>query len=159
MEDIHRLITKYREGPRQLAELVGSLTDEQADARPFADKWTIREVVCHLTDFEIVGAERIRRVLAEDNPSLPDGDPDAFAAALHYENRCLAGELAAIESIRNCTAAMLSACAVEDFQRTGVHSAEGPMTLESLLERVNRHLPHHVQFIEEKLSALENGDG
>jgi hypothetical protein len=33
------------------------------------------------------------------------------------------------------------------------------MTLESLLERVTRHLPHHVRFIEEKLSALENGDG
>ena len=45
---------------------------------------SIRQVVCHVTDFEIVSADRVKRVLAEDNPTMFGGDPDAFAAALAY---------------------------------------------------------------------------
>jgi len=41
-----------------------------------------------------------------------------------------------------------------DLARRGIHSEAGPLTLEQLLERVTRHLEHHVPFIEEKRRAL-----
>lgn len=154
MDELTTLIENYRRGPEALKQSVADLSDEQIDARPFSDKWTIREVVCHIADFEIVAAERIRRVLAEDNPTMADGDPDAFARGLHYNNRCLPGELALIEATRNSTTAVLSACSIEDFQRTGVHSTDGPMTLETLIERTVSHIPHHIRFIDEKRKAL-----
>lgn len=43
----------------------------------------------------------------------------------------------------------------KSFERTGIHSVEGPMTLGSLLERITNHIPHHAQFIEEKKRAME----
>ena len=45
----------------------------------------------------------------------------------------------------------------EDFQRRGVHSKSGPLTLEAFVERSTRHIPHHVRFIEEKRKALAAG--
>jgi hypothetical protein len=41
-----------------------------------------------------------------------------------------------------------------DFSRVGNHTAAGPMTLLQLVERMTKHLPHHVQFIREKRHAL-----
>ena len=35
------------------------------------------------------------------------------------------------------------------------HSEDGPITLRTLLERITNHIPHHVQFIEEKRRAME----
>jgi hypothetical protein len=37
----------------------------------------------------------------------------------------------------------------------GTHSEAGPLSLETLLERIGNHVPHHVQFIDEKRKALE----
>jgi hypothetical protein len=35
-----------------------------------------------------------------------------------------------------------------------VHSEAGPLTLETLLERVTAHIPHHLSFIDEKVRLL-----
>ena len=43
---------------------------------------------------------------------------------------------------------------IEDFQRRGLHSRDGALTLENLLQRVTAHIPHHVRFIEEKRRAM-----
>lgn len=42
----------------------------------------------------------------------------------------------------------------DGFERTGIHSADGPMTLRTLLERITNHIPHHVQFVAEKRQAM-----
>ena len=154
MKDIATLLTEYAAGPDLLAPKVASLPDDVVDAVPVPDKWSIRQVVCHVADFEIVAADRIRRILAEDNPTLLDGDPDLFVDALQYGHRDINSELNLISAVRVSVAQILSACDVEVFQRTGVHSAEGPMTLETLLERSVNHVPHHLTFINEKLAAL-----
>ncbi len=41
-----------------------------------------------------------------------------------------------------------------DFQRMGKHSEAGPISLETLLQRIGDHVPHHVRFIEEKRKVL-----
>ena len=85
-----------------------------------------------------------------------DGDPGLFADALKYSERDVSVELRLVSAIRQSTGRILQACEIEKFQRTGVHSAEGPMTLEALVERAVRHIPHHLGFIREKLNALSD---
>ena len=154
MADISKLLEAYARGPAELRDAVRSVRTSDWDATPIAGKWSIRQVVCHLADSEIVYADRIKRVLAEDNPTLFDADPDVFVPALHCAERPPETELNLIATVRAHMRPILKACAPADFQRTGTHSTAGPLTLESLLERVTEHLPHHVAFIEEKLRAL-----
>jgi len=112
------------------------------------------QVVCHIADFELVYADRMKRVVAEDQPTLFGGDPDVFAAKLAYAQRDLEEELDVIMSVRREVSRFLKSLAPADFERTGTHSEDGPLTLTRLLERIAGHIPHHVKFIEGKRSAL-----
>lgn len=80
------LIDDYLAGPLLLRQAVAGMTQEQLVARPVPNKWSTLEVICHLADFEIVGADRIKRVIAENEPTLFGGDEKIFAARL-----CLTG--------------------------------------------------------------------
>jgi hypothetical protein len=68
------LIDNYLAGPQVLRRAVIRMSQEQLLARPIAGKWSTLEVICHLTDFEIVGADRIKRVIAENEPTLFGSD-------------------------------------------------------------------------------------
>src|SRR5437667_12437326 len=126
------LVNDYAAGPQALREAVRGMTREQVLARPVPGKWSTLEVVCHIADFEIVGADRIKRVIAEDQPTLPDGDEKLFAARLKYEQRDLEEELQLISAIRAEVARILRTLADTDFVRIGNHTAAGPLTLEQL---------------------------
>ena len=64
------LIDNYLDGPQLLRKAVAGMSQEQLVARPIPGKWSTLEVICHLADFEIVGADRIKRVIAENEPTL-----------------------------------------------------------------------------------------
>lgn len=148
------LIDSYLDGPRILRESVAGMSSDQLAARPVPGKWSTQEVICHLADFEIVFADRIKRVIAENEPTLFGGDPDVFAARLGYQQRNPADELDLIELVRKQVARILCTLNPEDFQRRGIHSESGPLTLETLVQRITGHVPHHIQFILEKRQTL-----
>ena len=111
------LIENYLDGPRLLRQAVAGMSQEQLLARPIAGKWSTLEVICHLADFEIVGADRIKRVIAENEPTLPGGDENLFAARLAYHQRNADEELLLIELIRKQVAHILRTLETEDFRR------------------------------------------
>lgn len=151
---ITSLIDQYLSGPARLRQAVAGMTREQLAARPVAGKWSTLEVVCHIADFEPVYADRMKRVIAEENPLLLSGDPDKFQARLAYGARDVAEELTLIETARSQMARILKTLPESDFARTGKHSADGPLSLQVLLERITNHIPHHAKFIDEKRRAL-----
>jgi hypothetical protein len=149
-----KMIEEYRAGPGSLRMSVAGFTREQLLARPIPGKWSALEVVCHVADFEIVYADRIKRIIAEEEPTIFGGDPEMFAARLAYQKRELEEELGVVEIVRRQVARILGDIAEQDFQRHGIHSEYGPLTLETILMRVTNHIPHHVRFVEEKRKAL-----
>ena len=148
------LIESYAAGPKLLREATRGMSREQALARPVAGKWSTLEVICHVANFEIVNADRIKRGIAEKEPTLMDGDEQVFAQRLAYHNRDLEEELRLIESLRAQVTRILRTLKDEDFARTGNHSAAGRLTLQQFVERTTNHVPHHVKFIQEKRKAL-----
>lgn len=148
------LIDEYLAGPEQLRRAVADMSKEQLEAAPIAGRWSTQQVVCHIADFELVYADRIKRVLAEEQPTLFGGDPDLFADRLAYHQRDLQEELQLIELVRVQVARILRQLTADDFHRTGNHSEDGPVSLATLLSSISNHIPHHVRFIEEKRKAL-----
>lgn len=151
---IPQLIDEYLKGPKLLREAVAGMSREQLLARPVAGKWSTLELVAHLADFEPVYGDRMKRILAEDGPTLFGGDPDKFAAKLAYHERDLETELCLIECVRRQMATILRTVPAVDFLRVGRHSEAGPLTLRTFLERITGHIPHHLPFIAEKRQAL-----
>jgi uncharacterized damage-inducible protein DinB len=148
------LIDAFLAGPAQLRQAVAGMSREQLLARPIPGKWSTLEVVCHLADFDPVIADRMKRVIAEDKPQLLGADEKSYAATLAYHDRDLEEELTLIERTRSQMGRILRKLPAEAFQRVGVHNERGPLTMERLVTLAANHIPHHVQFIQEKRRAL-----
>ena len=148
------LIDDYLAGPQKLRDAIDGMTDEEIDAAPISGKWSTRQVICHIADFEPIYADRMKRIIVEENPTMFGGDPDVFAAGLAYDERDIEEELQLLEAVRKHVARILKTLKPEQFERTGNHSEDGPISLEVLLQRITNHIPHHIAFIEQKRAAF-----
>lgn len=149
------LITTYGKGVDDLADSVRDMTDSQLHMRCAPGTWSTLEVVCHIADFEVVYAERLRRILAEFEPTLFNGEPDDFERSLLYDTRDLEEELTLISSIRRQTHRILQGLPEEVWLRKGIHNIAGPLTFRQIVESSTSHIPHHVAFIRQKRIALK----
>jgi uncharacterized damage-inducible protein DinB len=154
MESLAELINAYLAGPAALRRTLTGMTAEQLQARPIPGKWSTLEVLCHLADFEPIYADRMKRIIAEDQPPLIAADERRFAAALAYHQRDPEEELLLIERTRSQMARILSTLSPAVLSRVGIHSERGPLTLEQVLRSAIQHIPHHLQFVREKKRAL-----
>jgi uncharacterized damage-inducible protein DinB len=154
MPSLPQLVESYLAGPQALRQAVRGMSREQALARPVPGKWSTLEVVCHLADFDPIIADRMKRVIAEEKPTLVGADEKRFAAALHYHDRDLEEELTIIDRTRGQMARIFRKLPADALQRIGNHNERGPLTLEQLLTSATNHIPHHVKFIVEKRKAL-----
>jgi hypothetical protein len=154
MAVLNQMIDEYLAGVQTLRKAVAGLGREQLLARPVPGKWSTMEVVCHLSDFEPILAERMKRVITHDQPTLLSADENLFAAKLAYHERDLEEELALIELTRKQLARILRKLPPEALTRVGIHNERGPRTLEQLLAGATGHITHHVGFINEKRRAL-----
>ena len=155
--DANAMIEEYLAGPETLRRAIEGMSSEQLTARPIAGKWSTLEIVCHIADYEPIYADRMKRVIAEERPNIPAGDPDEFARRLAYHDRDLEEELCLIEVVRGQLARILRTLEADDFERVGIHSVDGPLTLQALLKRITNHIPHHLEFVAEKRRALGCG--
>ena len=151
------LIEAYLEGPAKLRRAVEDLSSEQLLARPVPGRWSTLEVVCHLVDSEQAWCHRMKRVIAEEKPLLIGYDESRFAAALAYHDRDLEQELLLLEGMRRQMAVILRTLPEAAWSYSGVHSERGLMSLADLLRNEAEHIPHHLNFILEKRTALGLG--
>jgi uncharacterized damage-inducible protein DinB len=148
------LIEAYLAGPGDLRAAVDGLSREQLVSRPVPGKWSILEVVCHLTDTDVNIAHRIKRVLSEERPAFDRVQPDLMQAALAYHAREAEEEIIAFEVTRRQIARILTASPPEAWQRTGVVGDRGDRTIAQMVNGAVEHLAHHLRFIVEKRHAL-----
>ncbi|GIX42484.1 MAG: hypothetical protein KatS3mg129_2217 [Leptospiraceae bacterium] len=152
--EIQSLILDYLEGPKILEEALLGMSKNDMLKRPIEGKWSTLEVICHITDMEIVYADRIKRILAEDKPTMFGTDPNTFAKNLFYHDREPTEELHLVYSIRNHIGKILKQLKESDWNRIGIHSEAGEITLLQIVKNITLHIPHHVKFIKEKKEAL-----
>ena len=70
--------------PDTLAALVEGLSAEDLGKRPTPMKWSIREIVAHLADDELVGGYRIRLILSAPGTEIQAFDQDVWARTGRY---------------------------------------------------------------------------
>ena len=64
----NELIEQYLAGPDLLRRALAGMTKGQMFAQPIPGKWSTQEVVCHLADYEPIYADRMKRVIALNEP-------------------------------------------------------------------------------------------
>ena len=139
------LIERYKDGYRAVAAALAGATDAELDLRP-ADGWSPREIAHHLADSEMTSAIRLRRLLAENNPTIVAYDEAEFARRLHYD-RPIASSLAILQTTRAASAELLERLTDADWTRAGTHSDSGPYSVEDWLTIYAAHAHDHAEQI------------
>lgn len=150
-----KVIEAYAAEAPELAKSIAGLTRDDLLAFPVPGTWSIQQIVLHIADADLVIADRMKRVIAEDNPTLLGFDQTKFTARLHYEEQdaLLACDLFAKN--RQAIVALLRLLKDEDFNRAGTHNERGRMTLADLVSGASGHFQHHMKFLREKRELVQ----
>src|SRR5688572_27642458 len=152
------LIEHYAGGAEKLALAIRGLTREDLLCVPPADanvgKWTIQQVVIHCMDSELVSADRLKRMIAEDNPPLIGYDENRYVANLFYNEQDAEQATKIVDLSRKNFAAALRKLPKSAWDRKGTHNERGPITVGGYLKDVVDHLEHHIKFIHAKRAAM-----
>ena len=149
MSEHSDLLERLRRGPELVASVITGAAGAELDFLPAPGRWSIRQIVAHLADSEIVGADRLRRVIAEANPSLMAYDQDAWAKNLNYGRRKISESLDTLRRLRAGNYDLLKDLPEAALARTGTHNQRGLMTLRQLVEVIAEHAERHARQLEE----------
>jgi len=140
-------------GPR-LRQAVAGLSQQDLVARPGPGKWSILEVVLHLTDSDCISIDRMKRMITEDNPSLLYADETAYVDRLCSHEQSLEDALTYFDIGRRQFARVLRNLPDEAFERGGTHNRRGTVTVGGMVKDYIGHVDHHLKFLHEKRARL-----
>jgi uncharacterized damage-inducible protein DinB len=130
----------------RLQTLVAPLPEDRIETAPALGKWSIREIMAHLADCELVFAFRLRQTLAQEHAIIQPFDQERWAQ--RYEAYGFASALAMFVAARNWNLKLLDTVSEVDQHRSTTHPERGPMTFWTLLETMAGHDINHLQQIE-----------
>jgi hypothetical protein len=148
------LIEGYAAGADVLGKSIQGLDRADLLAFPIPGTWSIQQIVLHMMDSDLIASDRMKRVAAEDHPTLIGYNETAFAKTLAYDRIPAQDACEVFRLNRRITAELLRRLPDAAFQKTGFHNERGELTLEYLVSGYIEHLDHHLKFIKEKRKLL-----
>lgn len=131
-----------------LQEYFNSLPEEKADYAYAPGKWTLKQVLQHLTDAERVFAYRALRISRNDTTPLSSFDENAYVENGFSQQRALSSLKQEFNAVRAATDIFLLSLNEEQIMRLGTASSN-PVSVNALAFIIYGHLLHHKNiFIE-----------
>lgn len=122
--------------------------DESSLRVPEAEgKWSAVALLQHLADSELVWGYRLRRIVAEDRPSIEGFDQDLWAERLGYSAADGAVALRMFDTLRDSNLRLLRSLTPTDLSREGVHAERGGESVSHMIRLYAGHdLAHRAQL-------------
>ena len=136
-----------RETPAALRHATAGLTAGQLSAPEAPGKWSVRQVVQHLADSELVGGYRFRMVLAHDAPPLVGYDQDAWCEQLRYQDADVDTALGDFASLRRANLRLLERTTPQERARFGMHAERGEESIAHMMRLYAGHDLVHLRQI------------
>jgi DinB family protein len=155
MSELADLLERFRRGAELVAMATTGAAGPELDFRPGEKKWSVRMIVCHLADSEVVSAMRFRQVIAEENPHLEGFNGDAWADHLDYNRRKISQALETFRRMRGENYEILKDLPESAFTRSGRHTELGQVTLLDLLKGYAEHAESHVRQVQRARAAYK----
>jgi hypothetical protein len=122
------------------------------DIRLAPERFTLRESLAHLADWDGVWTDRVRRILELEDPIFPDIDEGQIAIDRHYESSDPQESLRRFQADRANLVALLRAQPEEAWARMGTRGGFTPMTLEEFLGLILGHDSYHLRQVAETVN-------
>jgi hypothetical protein len=129
--------------------LLGGLSEEQGNYRYAPDKWSIKELVGHVSDTERIFAYRLLRFARNDQNALAGFEQDDYITNAEFDNCRLSELVKEFEYVRRASLALLRHLPQEAWQRSGVAS-DNPVSVRALAYILAGHELHHLKVLSER---------
>jgi hypothetical protein len=144
--DLLSILDQQRTGMRQA---LGHLPPDRAGYRYAPDKWTIADVVQHLSDAERIFAYRALRIARGDETPLPSWDENAYAARTDTSRLSIPVLLDDWEAARGSTLSLFRTFDDAMWTNRGIASGH-TITPRALAYIVAGHTVHHLTILHER---------
>jgi hypothetical protein len=145
----NNLIWHLRENIKNTINDLQSLTEQELLYRYAPDKYSIKEIVIHMTDMERIYTYRMLRI-ARNDPSPMDGfDAEAYVKASGADLRTIKDLLDELSSQRQATITLLNSIPVENFSCSGLVNGHSAI-VSALAYHIAGHELHHMKIIKER---------
>ena len=135
--------------PDVLEQLLGDRTanDPIWDFCPDPVRFTLREVVAHLADWEPIWQERFERARDGSRPFLPSVDEGVMAVDRDYRHQNPIENLKRFREGRMAVVKVLDGLSTADWDRTCEREFVGPLTIQMMAGYVLSHDGYHLQQV------------
>jgi len=159
MSNLAETLERFRRGPELLAVMLTGVHGDEVDFTTGPGKWSIRQLTAHLADTELVAAHRMRQVIAEDQPKLMAFNQEAWARNLDYARRTPKQSLETLRRLRAENYELLKGLPESAFERTGMHSQRGSVTIGQMLSTFADHVESHARQMQAIRDAYKEAKG
>ena len=139
-----------------LRKAVKRLSPKQLSQREAPTKWSVKHVLQHLADSELVWGWRLRMVLAHDRPPLTGYDQDLWAERLGYDTAKADQALDEFSVLRRSNLRLVTRASPEDLERVGVHAERGDESVAHMMRLYAGHDLLHLRQIERISQSLRS---
>jgi uncharacterized damage-inducible protein DinB len=130
-------------------ELLSPLSEEKLRFRYAEGKWTIKEILQHITDDERIFAYRALRFARGDATELPGFDQDEYARSSAANARSIESLLDEFDTVREGTISLFEGLAEETHLRSGIASGN-VMSVRAIAYHIAGHELRHLDIIRER---------
>ncbi len=140
----------------QIAEtvaLAGLFGEQHAAIRYAEDKWSVREVIGHLSDCERILSYRLLRFARGDSTVLTGFDAAGYVPAADFERRTLGSIANEYAAVRAATISLINSLPSEAFAFRG-QAGKNQITVAALAYLIAGHELHHQTLLRERYLPL-----
>ena len=141
------LTERLKNQHKTIASLIINLNNERIQSHPAKGKWNIHENIAHLAKYQPVFLDRIRMIIATDNPEFEAykaEDDDGFEIYCAFTTYEL---IKKISSDREKIYHLIHHLPPDKLERTGTHAKYGKLTISEWTEFFLLHEAHHLLAI------------
>jgi hypothetical protein len=136
-----------------MARLLSKITEDQARKRYAPEKWSIKEVVGHISDTERIMMYRALRIARGDETPLPGFEQDDFIRQAGFDLRPLEELISEFKTVREATLSLFQGLDNQSLQRRGTANSATVSVL-ALAYIIGGHERHHLNILRERYLPL-----
>jgi len=142
-------LEELKRSKEKTAEIYSSLTEEQSLFAYAEGKWTLKEVLLHLTDTERVFQYRILAIARGEQKDLPGFDEELYADQSFANERSLSSLLEEYQLVRKSSQILLETVNSSALKNVGTANGN-QISAEAIGKLIVGHNIHHLNVIEER---------
>ena len=128
---------------------LSNISETQANYRYATGKWTIKEVIGHITDTERIMSYRLLRIARGDQSPLAGYDDESYVKEAAFHSCSLPDLLKDFSAVRQSTVSLVRSLPEDVWSRKGITN-NSEISVRALAYIIAGHELHHVKIIKDK---------